>query len=65
MEEFNKYYDLSQKMLSDENIPVLVAVFEAKVNLCYRDKLEYKYAIHENALKMIKDNKQITIKIKS
>ena len=65
MEEFNKYYELSQKMLSDKKVTTLVAVFECRVKLCDRDKLNHKFAIHRNALKMIKDNKQITIKIKS
>lgn len=65
MEEFNQYYALAQKMLGDKNIPVMVAVFQCRVKLCDRDKLNHKFAIHRNALKMIKDNKQITIKIKS
>lgn len=65
MEEFNQYYALAQKMLGDEKVTTLVAVFECRVKLCYRDKLNNKFAIHRNALKMIKDNKQITIKIKS
>ena len=65
MEEFNEYYALAQKMLGDEKVTTLVAVFEVKVNLCDREKLEYKYAINRNALKMIKGNKQVTIKIKS
>ena len=65
MEEFNQYYALAQKMLGDEKVTTLVAVFECRVKLCDRDKLNHKFAIHRNALEMIKDNKQITIKIKS
>lgn len=65
MEEFNQYYALAQKMLGDEKVTTLVAVFECRVKLCDRDKLNNKFAIHRNALKIIKDNKQITIKIKS
>ena len=65
MEEFNNYYALAQKMLGDEKVTTLVAVFECRVKLCDRDKLNQKFAIHRNALKMIKENKQITIKIKS
>jgi hypothetical protein len=65
MEEFNQYYALAQKMLGDEKVITLVALFEVKVKLCDRDKLHHQFAIHRNALKMIKGNKQVTIKIKS
>jgi len=65
MEDFNQYYALAQKMLGDEKVSTLVAVFECRVNLCDRDKLHHKFAIHRNALKMIKGTKQVTIKIKS
>ena len=65
MEEFNQYYALAQKMLADEKVITLVALFEVKVKLCDRDKLHQKFAINRNALKMIKGTKQVTIKIKS
>jgi hypothetical protein len=39
MEEFNEYYALAQKMLGDEKVSTLVAVFDCKVKLCDRDKL--------------------------
>ena len=65
MEEFNQYYALAQKMLGDEKVTTLVALFEVKVKLCDRDKLHHKFAINRNALKMINGTKQVTIKIKS
>ena len=64
MEQFNALYSLSQRLLNDNNITILVAVFEAEVRLCSRHKLS-KFGISaDNTLKMIHRNKQITIKIK-
>jgi len=63
MEEFNKYYLLAQKMLSDPKVTTLIAVFEVKVNICDRNKLHQKFIINNDALIMINGTKQITIKI--
>jgi hypothetical protein len=64
MEQFNALYSLAQRLLNDNNITTMVAVFEAEVKLCSRHKLS-KFGISaDNTLKMIHRNKQITIKIK-
>ena len=64
MEQFNALYSLSQRLLNDKNITILVAVFETEVKLCSRHKLS-KFGISaDNTLKMINGQKQITIKIK-
>jgi hypothetical protein len=34
MEEFNEYYALAQKMLGDEKVSTLVAVFEVAKSSC-------------------------------
>ena len=64
MKQFNALYSLSQRLLNDNNITTLVAVFDANVNMCERHKLS-KFGIStDNTLKMINGTKQITIKIK-
>lgn len=64
MEQFNALYSLAQRLLNDNNITTLVAVFEAEVRLCNRHKLSKFGMSEDNTLKMINRNKQITIKIK-
>jgi len=64
MEQFNALYSLAQRLLNDNNITILVAVFEAEVRLCSRHKLSKFGMSADNTLKMIHRNKQITIKIK-
>ena len=64
MEQFNALYSLSQRLLNDNNIITLVAVFEAEVKLCSRHKLSKFGMGDNNTLKMINGTKQITIKIK-
>lgn len=64
MDQFNLLYILAQKLLSDNSITTLVAVFEAKVKQCERDQLNKFKIDADNTLKMINGNKQITIKIK-
>ncbi len=66
MKEFNAFYSLSQRLLKDEGITTLIAVFEANVRICDMEELKEIYTgIEGNELRMINGPfKQITIKIK-
>ena len=63
MEQFNALYSLSQRLLNDNNITALVAVFTAEVKPCNRHKLSKFGLGSDSSLKMINGIKQITIKI--